>query len=112
MALLIHGKQKTSIGVFEPLIYKCPNCEQLHTTYVVVYSIYFHIFWIPVFPYEKDAMANCTECGFKRPEIKFGPNLIKEFEEKRKNYRHPWWTWLLIIIFLGLILTAILVAPK
>jgi zinc-ribbon family len=112
MALLIYGKLKTSIGIFEPPFYKCPNCDQLHTTYVVVYSWYYHIFWIPVFPFEKDAVANCSECGFTRSEIKFGPGLIKDFEEKRKDYKHPWWAWSWTLIFLALILTIVIIAPK
>jgi MFS-type transporter involved in bile tolerance (Atg22 family) len=112
MAFIIYGSRKTSIGIFEPPFYKCPNCGELHTTYIIVYSIYYHIFWIPVFPYQKDAIANCSACSFLRNEIKFGPNLIKEFEEKRKEYKHPWWAWSWVIIFLALILTIIIVAPK
>jgi hypothetical protein len=37
---------------------------------------------------------------------------MKEFEEKRKDYKHPWWTWSWTIIFLLLILTIFIVAPK
>jgi MFS-type transporter involved in bile tolerance (Atg22 family) len=107
MALLIYGSQKTSIGIFEPLFYKCPNCDELHTTYLVVYSIYYHIFWIPVFPYEKEAIANCSACSFLRNEINFGYNLIKEFEEKRKDFKHPWWTYTLSVIFSGIIIALI-----
>ena len=110
--LIFHGKRKTAIGIFEPLFYKCPNCEQLHSTYIVAYSWYFHIFWVPLFPYEKEFVANCSECGFTRSEIKFGPNLVKELGEKRKDFRHPWWTWSWLILFLGVVLYIIIVAPK
>lgn len=112
MAFFIHGKQRTSIGLFEPPFYKCPNCNEHNTTYVIVYSFYYHLFWIPIFPFEKDAVANCSECSFTRTEIKFGPDLIKEFNEKRKEYKHPWWLWSLTFFILALILAIIIVAPK
>jgi hypothetical protein len=109
--MIIYGINKTSIGIFEPLFYKCPRCEELNTTYIVIYSFYYHIFWIPVFPIRKEPIATCSECGFVRDELKFGPSLIKEFEEKKKEYKHPWWTYLLTLIFLALIITIIIVAP-
>lgn len=112
MAFVIYGSYKKAIGIFEPPFYKCPNCEEYNTSYIVVYSIYYHMFWIPIFPYEKEAVANCSECGFRRNEIKFGPNLIKEFSEKKKEYKHPWWTYSLVLLFVIIILAAIITSPK
>ncbi len=108
MGFMVYGSQKTSIGIFEPAFYKCPNCEENNTTYIVIYSIYYHVFWIPVFPYQKEVVANCSECGFLRNEIKFGPELVKLFKEKRKDYRHPLWTYTLAIIFGGIIIAIII----
>ena len=112
MAFVIYGSGKKGIGIFEPPFYKCPHCEEHNTTYIVVYSVYYHMFWIPIFPYEKEAVANCSECGFRRDEIKFGPNLIKEFTEKKRGYKHPWWTWSFILFCIFLVLVAILTSPK
>jgi hypothetical protein len=107
MHLLIHGSNKKAVGIFEPPFYTCPRCDQLHTTYIVIYSVYFHFFWIPAFPYRKEAIATCSECGFWREEIKFGPMLIKEFEEKKNEYKHPWWAYSLTLLFGLLIVLAI-----
>ena len=107
MALIFFGSKTAPIGVFEPVYYKCPNCEELHSTYIVIYSTYFHIYLIPIFPYEKDAVANCSSCGFRRNEGKCGPALIKEFDEKKKSFKHPWWTYIVILIFATMIAFAI-----
>jgi hypothetical protein len=108
MGLLIYGSRKYPIGTFDPPFYKCPKCEELHTTYVVVYSICYHVYWIPVFPYQKDAIATCSGCGFHREEVRFGPALIKEFAEKKKDYKHPWWLYSFIILAISVIVLAII----
>ena len=97
--IVFFGSKEHAIGIFEPPFYKCPNCQELHTTFIVVYSTYYHVYWIPVFPYEREAVATCSECGFRRSEIKFGPALIKEFHEKKRDFKHPWWTYTLTLVF-------------
>jgi len=108
--LIFFGRNKALIGSFDVFMYECPYCEQMNTTSVVVYSIYYHIFWIPLFPYNKEAIANCSECRFLRNELKFGPKLVEELGKKK--FKHPWWTWSWVIIFFLLILSIIIVAPK
>lgn len=90
-----------------PPFYKCPRCEELHTTYIVVYSFYYHVFWVPVFPYTKGAIATCSACGFWRDETLFGPMLAQEFEGKKKEYKHPWWTYFFTLLVVFLIILAI-----
>lgn len=108
--LIFFGSQKTLSGIHDVFMYECPYCEKNNSTTLFVYSWYYHIFWIPLFPYSKEAHALCTECKTKRNEMKFGPKLVSEFKENKKQFRHPWWTW--TIIFFLLILTITIVAPK
>ncbi|HWR32931.1 MAG TPA: hypothetical protein VN451_05375 [Chitinophagaceae bacterium] len=110
--LIFYGKMKTLIGSYEAFMYECPYCEKTNTTFLSVYSWYYHIFWIPLFPYLKEACALCSACKANRGENKFGPKLVSEFKENKKRFHHPWWTWMWTIIFFAVIVSIIIVAPK
>lgn len=110
--LIFYGKRKTLIGSYEAFMYECPHCEKHNTTILSVYSWYYHIFWIPLFPFDKEAYALCTECKAKRNESRFGPKLVTDFKENKKKFRHPWWTWMWTITFFTVLVLIIIVAPK
>jgi len=111
--MLIHGEGRFFIRLFDPLLYKCPYCDEINSTEVFIYSYYFHIFWIPVFPTRKIAVARCTECNASRSEERFGPKLTEHLEIELKNTRHPFYSWtLLIILCSSVLLTMIIVAFK
>jgi hypothetical protein len=112
MGFIIYGSRKAKIGSYDVFMYECPFCEQNNSTKITILATYFHIFWIPVFPYAKEAVATCDNCNSNRNELKFGPKLVQEFKENKKRFKHPWWTWLLIILFISLILAIIIIAPK
>jgi hypothetical protein len=109
---IVYGKKKFFIRIFEPLFYKCPYCDSENSTEVFIYSRYFHIFWIPVFPIRKVAVAKCTECDTLRPEERFGPKLTEHLKEELKNIKHPFYSWTLLILLCLLILLIIFVVPK
>jgi zinc-ribbon family len=112
MGLIFFGSRKAKIGSYDVFMYVCPYCEQNNSTTITVLATYYHIFRIPFFPYAKEAIANCNNCKSRRNELKFGPKLVQEFRETRKRFKYPWWTWTWTIIFVGLILTIVVVAPK
>lgn len=106
---IAYGKRKFLIRIFEPLFYKCPFCETRHTTEVFIYSYYFHILWIPVFPIRKIASAKCTECDTLRSEERFGPKLVDHVNEELKNVKHPFYSWTFLVLFGALILLIIII---
>lgn len=112
MGFIIYGWKQTPVGLHEFDLYECPHCEKMNTTYAVIYSIYFHVFWIPFFPDHKLIITNCSECNFTRGAERFGPNLLEQCKGLTSKYRHPWWTWslllLLLTVFLAIIIDAIL----
>jgi hypothetical protein len=110
--LIFFGSRSTLSGTAEVFMYECPFCEKNNSTSLFVYSRYYHVFWIPVFPYSKEAFALCSECKTKRSELKFGPKLVSEYRDCKKRFRHPWWTWSWTIIFISVILAIVIVAPK
>ena len=109
---LIHGKRKFFIRLFEPLFYKCPYCDKINSTEVFIYSRYFHLFWIPVFPIRKEAVAKCNECDTARAEERFGPKLTEHLNEELSNTKHPFYSWSLLIALFLLLAFILIVAPK
>ena len=77
---------------------------------MMVYSNYYHIFWIPIFPFDKEVSVACTKCALRRHGLSFNQRLINNFEEIKNQYKHPWYTYIGISTFLLLIVFAILAA--
>jgi hypothetical protein len=93
--VIIKGTKKTNINFGEFLI-NCPSCLTDEWTEILVCSYYFHIYYIPVFPKSKDAYVCCKKCGLKRYEVPFNAKLIRDFENVKKQFRHPWFTYTVI----------------
>jgi hypothetical protein len=111
MGIVIFGKQQTAIDVDEFLV-KCPCCETHSWADVMVLSIYYHIYWIPIFPFDKEANIICQTCGLKRFGVPFDAVLISNYNEVKGRFRHPWFTYTgvatLILLFAGVWLAALL----
>jgi len=109
MAFIIYGSRKTTIGLDEFQI-RCPSCETSSYADIMIVSKYYHIYWVPIFPFEKEANVICQKCGAKQYERPFNASLVVNFWEIKHKYRHPWYTYFGIGIFaimvLGLIITA------
>jgi len=110
--LFIYGSRKKMIGASDAFLYKCPYCEETNTTSIAFFSNYYHIFFIPIFPFGKEAYASCSHCGAARSDNKFGPELVKQSKELESKFKHPFYLYALTILFLLLILLIIIVAPK
>ena len=110
MGLVIYGVQQTPIGLDEFLI-KCPSCETYSWADTMVVSHYFQIYFVPFFPTEKDANVICKTCGLKRYAMSFDQNLISHYNEVKRNYRHPWFTYIglavVVLIVVSIVVAAI-----
>jgi hypothetical protein len=78
----------------------------------MVLSRYFHIYWVPMFPFEKDVNIIWQKCELKHYDVPFASSMIKNYNEVKGKFRHPWFTYIgvgtLTPIFLLIILAAIL----
>lgn len=110
--LVIYGSRSKMIGAAEAFLYKCPYCEETNTTTVAFFSRYYHFFFIPVFPFAKEAYASCCNCGAGRGDNKFGPELIKQAKEMEGKFRPPFYLYTLVILLSLLIVAVLIVAPK
>ena len=109
MPLLWYGVKHANIGMDEFLV-KCPSCEADKYADVMITSNYFHICWIPIFPFEKEAHLICQECGLKRYNFPFTAKNFKNYDEVKDKYRHPWYTYLFVGFIAALIIIGILVS--
>ena len=107
MAILIYGVKKTPIGVDEVLT-NCPSCEVDTYEDIYVTSNYYHMFFIPIFPIEKEVTFFCQKCGLRRTDIPLTPNSIKNFQEVNKKFRHPWYTYFFLLFILAITLIPVL----
>jgi hypothetical protein len=110
--LFIYGWRKRMIGVSEVFLYNCPYCDETNTTTVAFFSKYYHLFFVPVAPFAKEAYASCSHCGAGRNDSRLGPELEQQVKEIAPNYSHPFYLYTLIILAGLLILLVIFVAPK
>lgn len=74
----------------------------------MVYSVYNHIYWIPIVPTGKEAFVVCHKCGLKRDKEYFDATLVNNYEEIKSKFRHPFYTYIGISLFILLILTVII----
>lgn len=102
MGIVLYGNKLTPIGIAELLV-KCPCCNTHSWADVMVLSNYFHFYWIPIFPFEKDANITCKKCGLKRYNQSFDSVLISNYIEVKSRFRHPWFTYAGLGMFIFLI---------
>ena len=99
--------QQTPIGLDDFLI-KCPSCETYSWADVMIISHYFHIYFIPFFPIEKDANVICKTCGLKRYAMSFDKNLISHYDEIKRKYKHPPFTYIGLSVIILIIVSIII----
>jgi hypothetical protein len=98
--LIKYGTKKVYLGSHDPFPFQCPNCKQLSTVDFSIYGEYYHFWYIPVFPYEKDGHAACENCDFKINSLKFNRITKDDFKYVSKKFRFPFYTYIGATIFL------------
>ena len=91
--MLIYGTRATTIGEFTVPQAECASCHQRGTQRMAVFGRYAHLFWIPLFPVGKVAVAECTHCLRTLRKKEFSPELRRKYEEKQGEASRPVWHW-------------------
>lgn len=104
--MIIFGGRASNIGNFDITNTKCDYCEQDNTQRIAVFGKYAHVFWIPIFPIGKKALAECTHCKRTIEQKEFSPELKSLYQENKKMAKRPIWHWLGLGIF-GLLVALI-----
>ena len=109
MFLFIHGENRVPIG-YDELYIKCQACEEHTLSEVMVFSKYYHFYWMPISPFAKEAHILCTKCGMRRFGVPFDKDIIPHYEEVKDKFHHPWYTYIVIAIALICVLSIIIIA--
>lgn len=88
-----YGVTQSPIDIGEYLV-KCPSCESDQWADVMILSSYYYYFVVPIFPCGKEANVICKKCGLKRNGASFDSKLIGNYEEIKRYYKHPWFTYI------------------
>lgn len=102
--MLIYGNRATKTGHQSLFGVKCPNCQTRDSLEMYSFSRYVHLFWIPLFPYKKEAVTQCNHCKQVLHKKEFSSELQSKFEEMKGSIKTPYWQ------FAGLLLIGVLVA--
>ncbi len=81
---------------------QCPECGDYEVTFHF-FKKYFHLFWIPVFPFDSRKVAQCRKCNAAYQES-IPPSLQLEMENAKSRTSTPWY----LFSGSGLIVIAIL----
>lgn len=111
---VIYGESSMNIAKGEEMTH-CPYCGCDSTADVFVYGKYFHVFWLPFFPINKDVDLTCHRCGGKRIGPVFKKSLFKYPKHLSMSYRYRWYSYIgvllvvssLILVFIADILKAL-----
>jgi hypothetical protein len=98
MGIIFFGLKNRPIDFGEYLV-KCPSCEADSWADIMISTHYFHIYFLPIFPTDKDALVICQKCGLKRSGVPFDEKLISSYKEIKYKYRHPWFTYIGVALF-------------
>jgi hypothetical protein len=104
--MIIFGGRASNIGNFDIKNTKCSYCEQGNTQRISVFGKYAHVFWIPIFPIGKKAVAECTHCKRTIEQKEFSPELKSLYQENKDKAKRPIWHWLGLGVF-GLLVALI-----
>lgn len=92
-----YGVATSPIDIGEYMVY-CPSCECDQWADVMILSNYYYFFVVPIFPVSKEANVCCKECGLKRYGSSFNSQLLSNYEQIKKYYRHPWFAYIGVAI--------------
>lgn len=107
MGIIFYGVKQATIGLDEIMI-NCPSCEADNWADFMITSNYYHIYFIPIFPFEKEANIICQKCGLKQYNVPFQSKLITNIFGIKNKFKHPWYTYSFVLLILFIILTTIL----
>lgn len=85
--MLIWGWNTKRIGK-QSIVAKCLACDSENIS-LVGYVRYYHIFWIPTFPYKKPICIECSDCKAKFEREAY----ITSLPSQNIIFKTPWWSF-------------------
>ena len=102
--MIIYGTRATGITQFAVPNVACGHCQSQNAQRIAVFGRYAHVFWIPLFPIGKVAVAECSHCKRTLEKSEFTPALRHRYDDEAKEVKRPVWHWTgltLILLLVG-----------
>lgn len=110
--MIIYGSRASRLGSFDVENTKCQHCESYSTQHVSFFGKYAYLYWIPIFPIGKVAVAECTNCLKTIEKNEFPADLKGAAEEAKAQIKSPWWHWIGVLIIAALVAILSLTGPS
>jgi hypothetical protein len=104
--MIIFGSRETYIGTARLRNGTCPACGQMDVLVVNMYCEYFHLFWIPMFPFRRRALAECRNCEHAIENRYMEGDVRDDYKEAKRSNRIPLWQ------FSGTVLLVLIIAQS
>ena len=104
--MILFGSRASSMGYLEIENSQCKICKTKRKQIINRYGLYFHIFWVPVFPLGSKTFCLCTHCSAIFHKKEFNEELQKIYTQKKWMLKRPVWHWLGLIYLILLVVLA------
>ena len=91
--MIIYGTNGTLVRTAPLPGVACPFCTTADTLKFSLYGRYAHIYWIPLFPYSRPAVVQCSHCQQAWDGKTLPAALQNPVRALKKQTRIPLWHW-------------------
>ena len=93
LPFIFYGRRASRIKAYRVADVTCSACGQEAPQDVHVFGKYAHLYWIPLFPFGKATVAECSNCLKTREQADFEPELGAAVSQANASASHPVWHW-------------------
>ena len=86
---------------------KCNHCEQQNAHTISIFSKYFYIYWIPIFPIGKKGVSECNHCKATYERKNMSEQLKLAHDNVKRNTKTPFTHWIGSLLMGAIILFGI-----
>ena len=91
--MIIYGTNGTHFATPALPDATCPACHTRGQLHAALVSRYAHVYWLPLFPYQKLAVVQCDACQANWTDKSWPAELAPAARAAKSQARHPAWTW-------------------
>ena len=89
--IVFFGIREKKISLEPAHQHSCNHCSQRKSLYIQTNCVYFHVFWIPVFPVYKKTYSICSNCRQALTSNEMPPDLHAKAGDLKKQAKIPWY---------------------
>ncbi len=104
--MIFYGRRASNIGEFDVHDTECQYCGSKDTQQISVFGKYLQVYFIPIIPFGKEAVAECTHCKRTISEKEFPQDLKMSYRLNKDKVKRPIWhyTGLAAIVMLFVVM--------